>query len=116
MGAKDNPDMPDPVHILTAIDHADKEFNKFRYVYDSLSEIAHPNWAGTVGIYSQHDEENVWSSLGRKVRLYTKTRNQCAISLDVGVELLSHIYDEFAEFLPELIEVCDSDVNEANSA
>lgn len=111
MGSKNNPDMPDPVHILKAIDHTDKEITKFRDVYDSLSEIAHPNWAGTLGVYSQHDKDNVWSDLGRNIKLDKSTRNQSVIALDVGSELLSYIYDEFADFLPELITVCENEIN-----
>lgn len=110
MGAKNNPDMPDPINILTMIDKVDKEIPKFRAVYDNLSELSHPNWAGTIGIYTKINKEKVWTDFGRNIKIGDATRNQGIISLHAGLELIVHIYDEFADFLPELVKVCEEKI------
>ena len=107
MGSKNNPDMPDPVNILTMIDRVDKEISKFRAVYDNLSELSHPNWAGTLGVYTKINKERVWTDLGRNIRLGQSTKAQIVITLYAGLELIVHIYNEFADFLPDLVKICE---------
>ena len=107
MGSKNNPDMPDPVNILTMIDRVDKEIPKFRAVYDNLSELSHPNWAGTLGVYTKINKERVWTDLGRNIRLGQSTKAQIVITLYAGLELIVHIYNEFADFLPDLVKICE---------
>jgi hypothetical protein len=47
MGSKNEPAVPDPINVMTFVDHVDKDIVGFRTQYDNLSEFAHPNWAGT---------------------------------------------------------------------
>lgn len=115
MGSKDDDTKPDPVNILTMINHVDKEVPKFRAIYDKLSEVAHPNWHGTLGIFSSNDYEKLTTSLGTNVRLENITRGQGISALLAGVEVLVFVYDEFAEFLPELIEICEKDIEQTKS-
>jgi len=110
MGAKNNPDMPDPVNILTMIDMVDKEIPHFRAVYDNLSELSHPNWAGTLGIYTRINKEKVWTDFGRNIKLGESTKAQSVLSLFAGLELIVHIYDEFADFLPDLVKICEDEI------
>ena len=112
MGSKDDKDRPDPVNIMTMIGHVDKEVPKFKAVYDRLSEIAHPNWHGTLGIYSEPDSENSVTRLGRNVRLEYITCGQGISALNAGLLVLTHIYDEFNEFLPQLISICESSIKQ----
>lgn len=42
-------------NILTAIDHTDKKYDKYKEMYDELSEFAHPNWHGVSGLYSKNE-------------------------------------------------------------
>src|SRR5690625_7890922 len=51
-------------NILTAIDHTNKKYDKFRQMYDSLSEFVHPNWFGTLGLYSILDDDVIGSMNG----------------------------------------------------
>lgn len=107
MGSKNNPDLPDPVNILTMIDWVDKEIPSFRAVYDNLSELSHPNWAGTFGIYTKTNKEKVWTDFGRNIKLGDTTKKQIAITLYAGLELIVHIYEEFAVFMPDLVKICE---------
>ncbi len=110
MGAKNNPDMPDPINILTMIDKVDKEIPNFRAVYDNLSELSHPNWAGTLGTYTKINKEKVWTDFGRNIKLGESTKAQGIISLFAGLELIVHIYNEFADFLPDLVKICEDKI------
>jgi len=110
LGAKNNPDMPDPINVLTFIDKVEKEIPGFREVYDILSELSHPNWAGTLGTYSKINQEQLWVDFGRNIRLKDSTQIQIVNTLLAGLELIVHIYDEFAEFLPKLITVCENNI------
>lgn len=112
VGAKNNPDMRDPINVLTLIDKVEKEIPGFREVYDNLSELSHPNWAGTLGIYSRINHKKLWVDFGRNIRLKETTQMQIINTLHAGLELVVHIYDEFAEFLPELITVCENAIKQ----
>lgn len=114
MGSKDDDTMPNPVNILTMINHVDKEVPKFRAIYDKLSEVAHPNWHGTLGIFSSGNKEKLITSLGTNKRLEIITRGQGISALLAGVEFLVFVYDEFANFLPELIKTCEDDIEQAS--
>lgn len=58
-GAKNREaDWPVAVNIMTAIDKMEKLVPHYRENYDRLSEIAHPNYLGGVGIFQKIDREN----------------------------------------------------------
>lgn len=106
-GSKNNPAMRDPINILTMVDRVEKEIPGFRGVYDNLSELSHPNWAGTLGIYTKIDREKLWVDFGKNIRLKDTTQRQIVFTLRAGLELVVHIYDEFAELMPQLVKVCE---------
>lgn len=106
-GSKNNPDMRVPINILTVVDRVEKEIPGFRDAYDNLSELSHPNWAGTLGTYSKIDKEKLWVDFGKNIRLRDTTQTQIAFILCSGLELVAHIYNEFAELIPRLVTVCE---------
>ena len=68
MGHRGDAEMPDAVNVLTCVDRVDKDVDGFRHHYDVLSEYAHPNWAGTVHIYSQPHPGEGTVSFGNYIR------------------------------------------------
>lgn len=54
-GSKMEDDHIKSYNALTAIDHTDKEHEKYREMYDRLSEFVHPNWHGASGLYSKNE-------------------------------------------------------------
>ena len=56
MGAKAWDDVPQAVNVLTFLKHAEKTFPGIEKNYALMSEFAHPNWAGTMALYSRRDE------------------------------------------------------------
>jgi hypothetical protein len=107
VSSKNDADTRDPINILTMIDRVEKEIEGFRDVYDNLSELSHPNWAGTLGIYTKIDRDKLWVDFGKNIRLKDSTKEHIAFALRAGLELAVHIYDEFAQLLPQLVRVCD---------
>jgi len=112
MGAKNNENMPDPINIMTMIDKVSKEISSFRTVYDTFSELSHPNWAGTHGIYAKPDTENIFTYFGKNIRLSDSTKLQCVTALQAGLNLTVDIYDEYAEYFSKLVEICENDITE----
>jgi hypothetical protein len=106
-GSKNNPDMRDPINIMTMVDRVEKEIPGFRDVYDNLSELSHPNWAGTLGTYTKINKEMLWVDFGKNIRLKDTTQRHITFTLCTGLKLVVHIYDEFAELLPQLVTVCE---------
>lgn len=93
--------LPDSSHqaknILTLIQHVEKEIPGFESSYNSLSEYAHPNWAGLLGTFGEIDREAFELRLGR---------NQRTSAFKIGVAALSgslmtchHIYNDMVELL-----------------
>jgi hypothetical protein len=115
MGTKNNPELPDPKNILSMIDRVDKEIPSFRALYDNLSEFAHPNWAGTLGIYSKINKEKVWTDFGRNIKGGDAVRYQAIPVLYASLKLIVHIYDEFVEFLPQLATICEEHIRKKNA-
>lgn len=111
VGAKNDPDLPDPTNILTMIDSVNMEIPSFRAVYDNLSELSHPNWAGTLGTYAKYNEEKIWTDFGRNIRLSELMKAQGVNALLAGLELIGHIYNQFVAMLPDLVEICENKIN-----
>ncbi len=107
VSSKNNADTRNPINILTMIDRVEKEIEGFRDVYDNLSELSHPNWAGTLGISTKVNEEKLWVDFGENIRLRDSTREQIAFVLNAGLAMFVPIYDEFAQLLPQLVKMCE---------
>jgi hypothetical protein len=60
MGSKVDTDiLPPSVNVLNFVDRVDRDIPGFRHQYDRLSEIAHPNWAGTVFLFSKTESGGI---------------------------------------------------------
>jgi hypothetical protein len=68
VGSKKWKDFPEAFQILKCIDRMDKKVPGVRASYDSLSEIAHPNWLGVFGMYSITDKTQFITHFGRGLR------------------------------------------------
>jgi len=56
-GSKDIEKNPDPINILTVIDHVNKEYDGIRKMYDLLCEYAHPNYRGLLEAYGSTEDK-----------------------------------------------------------
>jgi hypothetical protein len=85
------------MHVLTAIDHLDKQFPGFRSEYDRLSEYVHPGLAGGYGMYVRTEGERLRSYFGQnplRLEMGPWGRSELELALLVAVtfnELLNEI-------------------------
>jgi len=56
LGSKNDDTEYESINVLTAIDKLNRKYTGLRKLYNSLSEHAHPNWAGTFGSYIRLNE------------------------------------------------------------
>jgi hypothetical protein len=113
-------DAPDAINVMTFLDHIDKKMKGvgFRDHYEQLSEIAHPNWEGALGLFAHHDSANGWTDLGAGIRPSSVEahRNGGLISLSATVLVFEHAYSAIEGLMPSLIERCKRDLKERRAA
>jgi len=97
VGARNNPEMPAATNILTFVDRVEKTTPGFRHVYDALCEYAHPNWAGTFGVFGQIDQEKFELKLGPAERSTAYSTGLAALSS--SLMLFEHYYNDSAELV-----------------
>ena len=69
MGTKIDTDvLPKAENVLNFVDRVDKKIAGFRKQYERLSEFAHPNWSGTVLLFSKPAEKTGIAHLGENMR------------------------------------------------
>jgi hypothetical protein len=56
-GSRTTPEAPSAISVLTFVDVVDKQVEGVRRTYDRLSEMAHPNWAGTLYLFGRPDRD-----------------------------------------------------------
>jgi hypothetical protein len=100
LGGKIWSEMPAPFQILTLIDRVARTIPNFRKGYDLLSEIAHPNWSGVVGMYSNTDDANYTTYFGRGLRDPGPTTHAIACALLGAGEIFEKAYNQIAEEMP----------------
>lgn len=89
VGARNNPEMPISINILTLVDRVEKTIPGFRSSYDGLCECAHPNWAGAFGAYGEVDRQKLELKLGPSSRTAAFSAGVSALS---GALLTFHYY------------------------
>ncbi|WP_411819185.1 hypothetical protein ABFZ85_09430 [Hyphococcus formosus] len=110
LGDKSNSQVPDPVNVLTVIKHADKAIPGVEKQYAALCEYAHPNWTGTMLLYSKMDEDNYRTDFGRYPR---GTKNSALIglsSLNMTLAVFQHAYNRVSDLMPDFVEKCEAEL------
>ena len=100
VGARNNPELPTSINILTLVDRVEKTMPGFRSSYDSLCECAHPNWAGTLGAYGEIDRDKYELKLGPSSR--TATFSMGIHALSGALMIFHHYYNDSAEMMVKL--------------
>lgn len=107
--------MPRPVKISAFMKQAEKDLEGFSHQYGVLSEYTHPNWAGTVLLYSNTNKETAITDFGRNLRNADNAKVIGIVNLSVALKMFHHSYNRISDLLPVFISVCDSQFgNERN--
>ena len=101
LGSRNQPELPDSVSVLTLVDRVEKTIIPgFRSVYDSLCECAHPNYAGTLGTFSEIDKEQFKVKLGLSKRIPVWTMGVNALS--GSLQIFLHYYNDSGDLVYKL--------------
>jgi hypothetical protein len=106
MGSKVDGDLPPAMNVLNFVDRVDKDIPGFRDQYDRLSEIAHPNWAGTVFLFS--NPRRGVANFGEHDRSADFARKIGLVNLTAALSILEFSYNKIFELMPEFIRLCES--------
>ncbi|WP_441229791.1 hypothetical protein AB7828_07185 [Tardiphaga sp. 215_C5_N2_1] len=101
------PDMPRSINVLTFIGKLDKTFPGAAKQYDRLSEISHPNWAGSAAIYSKRTDDNFTTHFGKDVRDHSSTKVLALASLINSLEVFTYAYNRITDHIPAFADACE---------
>lgn len=108
LGSKTNELLPNPINVLTFVKHVAKRLPEFEQQYDLLSEFAHPNWAGTSGLYARIDHENCLVEYGPRA---TESPGPIDIGLNnlvVALSMFELAYNRIADLMPAFVTLCEA--------
>lgn len=101
MGHRSDEGFPTAVNVLKIIEKADKKIPGLRRNYDLMSEFAHPNYAGCLGIYGTRDEKTLITYFDR-----SEAKSEYGKKLGLNSLLALHSmvvfsYNEINDILPD---------------
>jgi len=102
------PITPRPVRVSDFLKEVDKDIEGFSHQYGILSEYAHPNWAGTVYLYSKYDTEKALADFGQNVRKPDGTKRVGVGNLSVALAMFERSYNRIADLVPAFTKLCES--------
>jgi hypothetical protein len=104
LGWKNDPEFPQAFNIQTMIDHMARKIPEVRTRYDQLSEFAHPDWSGVLGLFSVTNRTTYTTLFGRGLRRTpAAAKEQAAGTLHAFLELFEHAYNSISDELPNYL-------------
>jgi len=101
---------PRPVKVREFRKQVDKDIEGFSRQYGILSEYAHPNWAGTVLLYSNHDPKNRLTEFGQNIRKGENTKGIGVLNLSVALAMFELSYNGIADIVPGFTALCEKNL------
>lgn len=105
-GSREWSDGPQAISVLTCVGHLDKEVEGLEKVYNAMSEYAHPNWKGVLGLYSKLDRDNHVAHFGR-MREPEKIEGSILSALVGTMLLFEHQYNKIGDAMPDYLATLD---------
>jgi len=111
-GSRTTPEAPSAINVLTFIDAADKQVEGVRHSYDRLSEMAHPNWAGTLYLFGRPNRE-------ARACVFGPSADVNELSFRTGAVLGGTCYlvgsgmKTISEHMPALVAMCERELGAA---
>jgi hypothetical protein len=106
---------PRPIRVDKFLDSVEKDINGFKRQYGILSEYAHPNWAGTVYLYAEHDQENGVTDFGQNIRKPDGTKRIGVGNLSVALLMFERSHGRIAKLIPAFTKLCEDRLRNAAS-
>ena len=108
LGTRNWEETPEAINVLKFVDSVDKELDGFRAQYNSLSEVAHPNYSGTTGLFSKTDYDNAFVNVGVNAKYAKGLITAGTGSLSATLLIFEHCYNELANEFPAFVELCEA--------
>ncbi|HEX5323775.1 MAG TPA: hypothetical protein VFW40_08315 [Capsulimonadaceae bacterium] len=93
---------PAPYNVLSCLDTLTKTIDGARQTYESLSEFAHPNWRGVMGLYSKTDREKFITYFGHNLG-GAPAKCQITTALCAALGIFEYAYKAITEAMPRWI-------------
>ena len=95
-------------NVQTCLKSLDKQYAGIAQQYEDLCEYAHPNWAGTAGLFSTGDATAGVKELGRyKNGMQLHLTEKAVDSITSSLLIFAGDYADVVDSLPEFFEACD---------
>jgi hypothetical protein len=101
-------ELPEAYNALTLVQHMNKVITGVFHSYKLLSEIAHPNWSGVVGLYSETDREKYITHFGRGLRDADGRANMIANALLGSLSAFEYAYNKISDAMPVFLSELES--------
>jgi len=99
--------MPRPVKVNKFLAAVDKDIDDFSRQYGILSDYAHPNWAGTVLLYSKTDQKTAITDFGQYMRTANNAKMIGAVNLSVALKIFEMKYSRISEIHAAFCKICE---------
>lgn len=110
LGHMNSREMPKAINVLKFLDRVEKTIPGIRQSYESLSEIAHPNWAGTALAYSENDHDQILTNFGRGIRAPNLNASLGLNCLLGSLGIFKFAYNKVTDIMPDFIAVCEAEI------
>jgi hypothetical protein len=109
LGTKIDTDvLPEAENVLNFVDRVDKKIYGFRKQYERLSEFAHPNWSGSVLLFSKPEEKYGIAHFGENMRAEGEARFIGLGNLASALDIFLLSYNSVTEVSPEFVRLCEA--------
>ncbi|WP_455756466.1 hypothetical protein [Sulfurimonas sp.] len=110
LGSKNKVTEIESINILTTIDKTNKKYDTYRWLYDLLSEYAHPNWLGTHGLYAKIFPNKFYTDYGKNIR-NTNIVDSGYSSLLLSLMITVSTYEEIGDISDEFVKLCNENID-----
>lgn len=107
VGWKNDDEFPNPPNVLTLIDKVDKTISGYRKHYDILSEYAHPNWHGTMGLFAKTGGKKLKVEFGRYIKGKNILIQHIKNALIISIDLLTYIESQYETIVKDFMDICN---------
>lgn len=106
VGWKNDDAFPDPPNVLTLINKVDKIVSGYRKHYDILSEYAHPNWHGTMGLFAKTGGKKLKVEFARYIGGKKILMKHIDNALIISIDLLKFIESQYEDIVKKFVDIC----------
>jgi len=105
--SQDDQSLPRPVKVSKFLESVEADIEGYSHSYGTLSDFAHPNWAGTTLTYSKIDRMTGTAVFGKNLRSGKTAKTPGLSSLMGALEVFEFRYNGIRDLLPAFVRLCE---------